>query len=288
MKVGVVQHLKHNTDFESGFARMQDLGISSCQLISFDRKLFHTPGAADRILASMSKYNITATAFWCGWEGRNIWDFYEGPITLGLVPVDTRYERLLMLMEGSDFAKKLGIRNLVTHAGFIPENPLDPNYPGLLNACKSIAEHCVSNGQVFLFETGQETPLTLKRVIQDIEKVTGPGTVGVNLDPANLIIYGKGNPVDAIDVFGSHILGVHGKDAVYSNDGYRKGKEVPLGQGKANFPVLIRRLQEIGYCGDITIEREISGEQKLRDIQAGKAYLEMLISEREAQKCEYE
>ena len=81
-------------------------------------------------------------------------------------------------------------------------------------------------------------------------------------------------------------MGVHGKDAIYSSDGYCKGKEVPLGQGKANFPVLIRRLHETGYCGDITIEREISGEQKLRDIIAGKAYLEALISESGARKCE--
>lgn len=279
MNVGVVQHLDRHTDIAAKFAQMQSMDIYSCQLICSDRQLFHTPGAADTILAAQKKYGITVTAFWCGWEGRRVWDFYEGQITLGLVPVDTRAERLRMLMEGSDFARELGIKYLVTHVGYIPENPLDPNYHGTLNACKSIADHCAKNGQMFLFETGQETPITLKRAIQDIEKSVGTGTVGINLDPANLILYGKANPVDALEVFGEYVRGVHGKDGMYPTNGYQLGKETPLGQGRVNYPVFIRRLKEVGYTGDITIEREISGDEQIRDILAGKALLEKLIAE---------
>ena len=195
----------------------------------------------------------------------------------GLVPADYRAERVRMLLEGSDFAKKLGVTDFVTHVGYMPENPYDTNYQGTLNACKEVAERCKKNGQVFLFETGQETPVTLKRALQDIEKDVGEGCVGVNLDPANLLMYGKANPVDALEVFGEYVRGVHGKDGKYPTDGHFLGEEVPIGQGKVNYPVFVERLKEVGYDGDITIEREISGVEQKKDILAGKEYLEQLI-----------
>lgn len=279
MNIGVVQSVNRTTDLDAIFARMQQMDIQSCQLVCWDRQLLHTPGAAERIVAAMEKYDVKLSAFWCGWEGRRVWDFYEGQITLGLVPVDTRADRVRMLLEGSDFAKKLGAKFMVTHVGYIPENPLDPNYHGVLNACKTVAERCAKNGQMFLFETGQETPVTLRRALQDIEASVGAGCVGINLDPANLILYGKANPVDALEVFGEYVRGVHGKDGKYPTDGHFLGEETPLGKGKVNYPAFIRKLKEVGYTGDITIEREISGDEQTRDILMAKALLEKLIAE---------
>lgn len=146
-------------------------------------------------------------------------------------------------------------------------------------ACKAIVEKCKENGQNFLFETGQETPVTLKRAIQDIEKAVGKGNVGINLDPANLIMYGKANPVDALEVFGEYVMGIHGKDGKYPTDGHHLGDEVPLGQGKVNYSAFIAKLKEIGYQGDITIEREISGEEQKKDIRMAKELLDKLIAE---------
>ena len=116
-------------------------------------------------------------------------------------------------------------------------------------------------------------------MMQDIEKELPGARVGVNLDPANLIMYGKANPVDALEIIGSYVIGVHGKDGMYPTDGHKLGKEMPLGEGRVNYPVFIRRLKEVGYDGDITIEREISGEQQTKDILAGKALLEKLIAQ---------
>ena len=130
-----------------------------------------------------------------------------------------------------------------------------------------------ANGQYFLFETGQETPVTLLRTIEDI----GTDNLGINLDPANLILYGKANPVDALDVFGKYVRDVHAKDGLYPTDGKHLGRETPLGEGKVDFPRLIAKLREVGYDGSLTIEREISGEQQLKDILRGKALLEELI-----------
>lgn len=229
---------------------------------------------ADEINAAAEKYKIDITAFWCGWEGPCVWNLYDGQETLGLIPEAYRFQRIQTLMEGSDFAKAIHVTELVTHVGYMPENPYDPNYHGVISAVRSVAEKCKANGQYFLFETGQETPTTLLRAIQDI----GMDNIGVNLDPANLIMYGKANPVDALDMIGKYVRNVHGKDGMYPTDGHDLGREVPVGQGKVDFKLFISRLKDIGYNGDITIEREISGPEQKKDILAAKELLSALIS----------
>ena len=131
---------------------------------------------------------------------------------------------------------------------------------------------CRGLGVEFWFETGQETPVTLLRTIEAV----AADNLGVNLDTANLILYGKANPVDALDVFGRHVRGVHAKDGLYPTGGTELGKEVPLGQGKVNFPALIPKLKSLGYAGPLTIEREISGPQQFHDIKAGVEFLRPL------------
>lgn len=280
MKIGVLIELFENTDIDAKFAQLRLMGMESCQLVCWNRRILHDDSAAKAVNRAVEKHGVKISAFWCGWEGRKVWDFYEGQLTLGLVPSDYRAERVKMLMEGSDFAKKIHVTDFATHVGYMPENPYDPKYAQVLSACKAVVEKCKENGQNFLFETGQETPVTLKRAIQDIEKDLGKGNVGINLDPANLIMYGKANPVDALDVFGEYVRGIHGKDGLYPTDGHHLGAEVPLGQGKVNYPAFIARLKEIGYEGDITIEREIAGEEQKKDILMAKEILERLICQR--------
>mgnify|MGYP005761864711 FL=1 len=277
MKVGVLIELFKDTVIDERFQELKDMGMDSCQLVCWDRDILHDDGAALAVNQAAEKHGVHITAFWCGWEGRRVWDFYEGQLTLGLVPADYRADRLKMLMEGSDFAKKIHVQDFATHVGYMPENPYDPKYQEVLTACKAIVEKCRENGQNFLFETGQETPVTLKRAIQDIEKDLGKGNVGINLDPANLIMYGKANPLDALEVFGEYVRGIHGKDGRYPTDGHQLGAEVPLGQGKVNYPAFIAKLKEIGYQGDITIEREISGEEQKKDIRLAKEILDRLL-----------
>lgn len=272
MKIGIMVQLFEENDVEQKFSDLKEMGMASCQLVIWDRTLLCDKVAAN-VNAAAGKHGVDISAFWCGWEGPRVWDFYDGQLTLGLVPEAFRFKRMEMLLEGSDFAKKIGVKNMVTHAGYMPENPYDPKYPEVIAALKVIAKRCKENGQYFLFETGQETPITLKRAIADI----GTDNLGVNLDPANLILYGKANPVDALDVFGEYVMGVHGKDSLYPTDGRHLGAEMPLGKGKVNYPRLIAKLKEIGYDGPITIEREISGEQQRRDILAAKELLETLI-----------
>lgn len=272
MRVGVMADLVKGIDIEEKFREIRELGMESCQLVCWDRSLLNRE-TAGRVKAAMEKHRMTITAFWCGWEGPKDWNFYEGQVTLGLVPEAYRFQRMQMLMEGSDFAKELGVVDVVTHVGYMPENPYDPKYPEVIACLKKLVQYYKDNGQYFLFETGQETPVTLKRAIQDI----GFENVGINLDPANLIMYGKANPVDALDVFGAYVRGVHGKDGLYPTDGRELGPEVALGQGKVDYPRLVEGLKRCGYDGDITIEREISGAEQKKDIIMAKEILERLI-----------
>ncbi|MBO5842288.1 MAG: sugar phosphate isomerase/epimerase, partial [Clostridia bacterium] len=164
---------------------------------------------------------------------------------------------------------------IATHVGFIPEDPNTELYAEVVQAVRTVAERCAQNEQYFLFETGQETPVTLLRTMLDV----GLDNLGVNLDPSNLIMYGKANPVDALGVIGKYVRDVHAKDGCYPTDGRTLGREMPLGEGLVNFPALIKGLQALGYDGAITIEREISGEQQIADIMKAKALLENCINQ---------
>jgi L-ribulose-5-phosphate 3-epimerase len=270
MKLGVIISLTQQPEGE--FEKVHTFGFPTCQLNGWNQALF-TDEMAARVLDASVRYSVEISAFWCGWEGPAVWNQTEGPLTLGLVPVTYRADRLKMLMKGSDFARKIGVTDFITHVGFIPENPNDPEYRSLVSALRYLAEHCQRNGQYFLFETGQETPVTLLRAIEDI----GLPNLGVNLDPANLILYGKGNPVDALDVIGKYVRGVHAKDGLYPTTGRQLGEEVPLGQGKVNIAALVEKLKILGYTGPLTIEREISGPRQEADIRAAKKLLEELL-----------
>ncbi len=274
MKLGVMLHLRqlNEESVDEKFKQVRDYGFEYCQICAWDHSLF-TDEVAAQILAAQKKYGVKVSTFWCGWWGPTAWNFTEGPATLGLVPAAYRALRMKNLMDGSDFAKKLGIDKLATHVGFLPENPSTTEYADVVAAIRVVAEYCKANGQSFLFETGQETPVTLLRTIQDV----GTGNLGINLDPANLILYGKANPIDALDVFGKYVMDVHAKDGCYPTDGNNLGVETKVGDGKVNFPAFVAKLCEVGYDATLTIEREIWGEQQKKDIIETKAYLEALI-----------
>ena len=259
-------------DLAKKFEDMVAQGFDNCQLLSWNPADW-TPENAKTIHALTKRHGITISAFWCGWEGPSVWNFYEGPQTLGLVPPVYRDMRIKNLCDGADFAKLLGVQNVVTHMGFIPENPNDPAFLPFCDAVRAVAEHCKNNGQYLLFETGQETPVTMLRCFEQV----GTDNLGVNLDTANLILYGKANPVDALDVFGSYVMNLHAKDGLYPTNGHDLGAETPIGQGKVDFPALFRKLHDLGYDGFVTIEREISGEQQTKDILAARAYLQSVI-----------
>ena len=273
MKVGVQIILDKKSDVAEKIKKAASLGFKSAQIVCWQMELY-TDDNAQKIINACKEYDVTISSFWAGWSGPKVWNFVDGPSTLGIVPPDYRYQRMQELMQGSDFAKKIGVDKVATHAGFIPECPSDPNYRPVVSAIRHLANYCKANGQCFLFETGQETPTTLLRLIED----TGCDNLGVNYDTANLILYGKANPVDGLSVIGKYVMDMHAKDGEYPTTGAKLGVEKKVGEGVADFPRIIAKLKEIGYTGTITIEREISGEQQIIDIIDTKKYLEELIN----------
>ena len=270
MKLGTIISL-NMSGLEHELQKLHEMGFTSCQLNCWQRDMMTRENAA--VAKQLAKqYEIEISAFWCGWEGPCEWNLIHGPGTIGLVPAAYRHARLDTMLAGSAFAAWLGVSDVITHVGFIPNNPFDADYAGLVGAVRFLALQMKKRGQYFLFETGQEAPVTLLRTIEDI----GTDNIGINLDPANLLMYGLGNPIDALSVFGAYVRNVHGKDGVCPNNGRQLGHEMPIGQGLVNYPAFIAKLKAIGYDRFITIEREISGEQQIKDIKAAKQYLEDL------------
>lgn len=274
MQIGVCVNFDDIDVMSKKYKDLKSEGFDNCQLISWKPELWSDENA--EILKNLTEENgITISAFWCGWEGPCVWNFYDGQITLGLVPPEYRTMRIKNLCDGADFAHKLGVKNVVTHMGFIPENPNDPQFAPFCVAVRQVAEHLKKNNQNLLFEAGQETPVTMLRCFEKV----GMDNLGVNLDTANVILYGKANPVDALDVFGKYVMNIHAKDGLYPTNGHDLGREVRIGDGKVDFKTLFKKLHELGYDSYVTIEREIEGERQISDIRHAKKYLGDIIAE---------
>ncbi|MCD9021990.1 sugar phosphate isomerase/epimerase family protein [Cohnella silvisoli] len=260
MEIGVI-HMLDTSVKGNMFQVVSEYGFRVCQLCGWDMELC-TPEVAERVVQEAREANVRICAMWAGVPGPAVWNFTEGPVTLGLVPEQYREERIKALKGWADFAVWIGAPAIITHCGFIPENMTDPEYPQVVAAIREVAAYCESKGIGFWFETGQETPIVLLRTIQRV----GTSNLGINLDPANLILYGKGNPIDALDTIGPYVRNIHVKDGLYPVDGDRLGEEVRAGAGKVNYPVFMRKLKEIGFTGEYIIEREIAGEEQRQDI----------------------
>lgn len=271
-KLGVLITLKADLDIDAEFKKMKDLDCECCQVTVWDMSLY-TDAFAELLRNASKKYDVEISTLWVGWSGPREWNFTGGPMVLGIVPPAYRMKRTEDIIKGADFAVKLGVSRIATHVGFLPENMNDPEYLGVLACLRYIAKECRARGLDFLFETGQETPITLLRFIEEI----GLENVGINMDTANLILYGKANSADAITVFGKYVKDTHIKDGLYPTNGKALGKEVKVGEGMANIPEVVRRLQEVGYTGNYIIEREISGEQQTKDIVDTLAYLRNIL-----------
>ena len=271
--LGVMINVNAETNFSEKFREAKEMGLDSCQLSIWNPALY-TDACAAAIKTAMVETGMQVSLLWAGYTGPCEWNFTAGPETIGLVPVAFRGMRLEQLADASVFAEKIGVSDIATHVGFIPENPSDENYRALVAALRWLCNLYKSRGQNFLFETGQETPVTVLRAIEDI----GTGNAYINFDTANLILYGKGNAPDAVRVFGKYVRNTHIKDGFYPTDGNNLGREVKVGEGLANLPAVIALLRECGYDGPYTIEREISGEQQKKDIADTITYLNSILT----------
>jgi L-ribulose-5-phosphate 3-epimerase len=216
---------------EETIKRLHDIGFPTC-FFSLDAYIGEfKPKLAAEIKGLLAKYTVTCTTVEVVGPQPLVWDFMQGPSTIGLVPRAIRAARIDALRQASDFAKLLGVHQVQTHCGFIPENPVDPLYKETVAAIKDVAQHCAKNNQRFLMETGQETPTTMLRAIRDVNMPN----LGVGLDTANLILMVRLIPSTPFTILGPYVHAVHAKDGGWPTDPDKLGEEVLIGTGLVDF-----------------------------------------------------
>ncbi len=180
-----------------------------------------------------------------------------------------RPERLKRFEWALERARGLGLTDLMLHAGFIPE-PGDPQRKPFLVTLGKVSELAKAKGVTVAFETGQETAELLRKTLDELRCPN----LKVNFDPANMLLYDKGDPIRAVEILGPDIRSVHVKDANRTTVPGTWGEEVPLGQGQANIRQFIKTLKKVGYRGPLCIEREVGNQQdRLADVAHGIRYL---------------
>ena len=244
---------------------VQELGVPTIHLHA-PQKASRTRERAEQFLARLREMGIAITAVFGGFEGESYADIPTVIKTVGLVPPETRDERTREMKEIADFARLLGCDVAALHIGFVPHDKDDPMYPQVVAVCQDLCDHCGSNGQRLHLETGQETADTLLEFMADV----GRDNLFVNFDPANMILYGSGEPIEALRKIGRHVRSIHCKDGKWSDKpGETFGTEVPLGEGDVGMENFLRTLDELGYDGPLTIEREIPQEPERQKAEIG-------------------
>lgn len=245
----------------------RELGVPTIQLHA-PHASTRTPENAAAFVAKLKEMGITLTCVFGGFEGESYADIPTVVRTVGLVPRETRAQRLQEMKEISDFTRLLGCTSVALHLGFVPHEKSDPLYSEVLEVTRSLCDHVKKNGQNLHLETGQEPADALLTFIQDV----GRDNLFINFDPANMILYGCGEPIAALEKLSRYVRSIHCKDANWAkNPGKEWGEEKPLGQGQVGMENYLRTLAKIGYFGPLTIEREIPQEPERQKAEIGGA-----------------
>jgi sugar phosphate isomerase/epimerase len=245
----------------------QELGVPTIQLHA-PHQASRTKENANAFLKRLKDFGLELTCVFGGFEGESYADIPTVSRTVGLVPPETRAARTQEMKEIADFAKLLGCPAVGLHLGFVPHDTSLPLYQEVLAVMRDLCNHCQANSQALHLETGQESAESLLTFISDV----GCDNLFVNFDPANMILYGTGEPIEALRKIGSYVRSVHCKDGKWAkNPGKEWGQEMPLGEGDVNLESYLRTLLEIGYTGPLTIEREIPQDPARQKAEIGHA-----------------
>lgn len=259
---------------QSILQNLKALGMRSGQLgIGPDYLL---AGAAPLWRHAIAAEDFTLVTVVAAYEGEDYADIPTVERTVGFIPERTRAAREARTLAISDFAAAIGVRSIACHIGFVPHDASDPRYVAVRDMVRRICDHAAKHGQTFVLETGQEPAQTLKHFFMDV----GRPNLGINFDPANMILYGTGDPIEALGILAQHVISVHAKDGDWppKDQPGALGTEKPLGQGSVGMERFVAKLKEIGYQGTLNIEREgQSPEQWNGDVAMGRELLGRLI-----------
>jgi len=188
--------------------------------------------------------------------------------TGGLRPDAHWAENLRAAREEARIAREMSLPLVTFHAGFLPHDPRDPERAKLVDRLRTVIDVFADQGVRLGFETGQETAQTLLAFLAELDRPRA----GVNFDPANMILYGMGEPVAALRALAPRVVQVHVKDAVAAKQRGAWGEEVPVGTGQVAWPAFFDVLDATGLGVDLMIERE-AGEQRVEDVRRARAHV---------------
>jgi sugar phosphate isomerase/epimerase len=255
-------------------AEMKSLGVRCGQLgLDGSAELNHT--ALDDWKSAVEQEQFTVVTAVAAYHGESYTDIPTVQKTVGFIPHHSRKEREQRTYAVSDFAAELGVGGIACHIGFVPEDSNDPDYIAVRDLVRRICDHAAAHKQTFALETGQEPAPVLLKFLKDVERPN----LGINFDRANMILYGTGDPIEALDVLGPHVLSVHCKDGMWppKNKPGALGAEWPLGEGDVGIERFISKLREIGFNGPLNIEREAEDQrQRMLDIAMAVELLQRL------------
>ncbi|NLX23406.1 MAG: sugar phosphate isomerase/epimerase [Phycisphaerae bacterium] len=270
LQIGVCSWSLAIPDLAQTLATVRDqLGLKLVHLGIFDEG-WRDP---DRVLKIVEDSGVEASATCVAFAGEDYASIARIAATGGFKPDDVWADRRAKTMGVAEITARLGLKHLMTHIGFVPHDPRDPQYAVMVDRIKDICDALGQRGISLVMETGQEK---VQDLIAFIGRVERPN-IAVNFDPANMILYGAGEPIEAVEALGSRIVHVHMKDATWSKaPGKDWGAEVVLGTGEADIPRVVSKLRAQGYRGPLVIERE-AGQQRLADIREAVKLLESLV-----------
>jgi sugar phosphate isomerase/epimerase len=251
-------------------AKLRAVGIQRVQL-ALD-PLREQPSIWGRAAEQLRAADVTIVSGMFGCVGEDYTTLESIRRTGGLVPDETWEQNRANARATAALAQSLGLRLVTFHAGFLPHEARDPGFARLKSRLEEVAAIFAAHGVALGLETGQETAAALRQFLETLARPD----VGVNFDPANMILYDKGNPIEALRVLAPWIRQVHLKDARRTRVPGHWGEEVVLGTGEVDWPAFFRTLAEIGFHGDLCIERE-AGNQRVADIRAAHDFVKRLL-----------
>jgi len=256
----------HPTGVDDLIDQLNQLGISKTQLAL--RPLYVEGSGWDDTRQKFQDAGITIVSGMFGTVGENYATLDTIRQTGGVVPDDTWDQNLEIVKNTARVAGELELDLCTFHAGFLPPDPEAEVYDRLTQRINTIADIFTDVGVMVGFETGQEEATTLKAFLERL----GRDDVGVNFDPANMILYSKGDPVESVQTLMPYMKQIHLKDATHADTPGTWGKEVAVGTGDVDWKHFFAAIKEAGYTGHFAIERE-AGDQRIPDITAAKEFL---------------
>lgn len=253
--------------------KARELGLGVVQIGALSAEFYESEGK-DQLRSCLQKNGIEASAVCAVYEGESYADMASVAETVGLTNPETLPERMEHTKRCAMLAVHLGAGIVTTHIGVMPEDTSSKEYRDLADTVREIADYCSEQELTFAMETGQETAEAMLQFINNV----GRNSAKVNFDPANMVLYGTGGPLEAVDVLKDHIIHVHVKDGLSPREQGKLGTEVPLSEGEVGIREYIRKLVEIGYRGPLIIERE-AGSDRIGDIGSGRKLLEEILTE---------